>query len=59
MSILMIAIASTVIAILFGILFYFIVSVNKIHSKYNDKITVNSALRNGMIMNFISYFPYS
>lgn len=59
MSILMIAIASTALAILFGILFYFFISVNKLHSKYTDKITVNSALRNGMIMNFIGQFPYS
>ena len=59
MSIFMIAIASAVLAFLFGILFYFIVSVNKLHSKYTDRITVDGALRNGMIMNFFRHFPYS
>ena len=55
----MIGLATLLMSIIFLMMFYFFVSVNKIHIKYKRELTVANALRNGMIMNLMSHFPYS
>lgn len=40
-------------------LFYMVKVITKVHCTYRDRVTVHSTLRNGMIMNFMTHFPYS
>ena len=40
-------------------IFYMVKVITKIHCMHRERVTVNSTMRNGMIMNFMTNFPYS
>ena len=59
LSISLLGLVSLLLSVMSLSLFLILKTVNRVHSRYRQRVTVQGAMRNGLIMNIMSHFPYS
>ena len=59
MVIIVFALALLLLTLMTMSIFWMVKAINKVHGKYKVRVTVRQAMRNGMLMNIMSHFPYS